>query len=191
MTFELALPSIMGQESSFCKFKVGDNIDKNGKKKSLYYSTLGCFHMKLSTAKIVLKKYPEIFSYLYDDIYFGPNQYKKYKSLKKHISLNKKILNKSKLLKQSITKDNTQLKKYLVNLKKDIYLIKELKDNFEFSALLSGYYIKYCYDKALEKNFKSIYRNAIGRYNGGWGNFTYFNNVKKRMKFVKKHIRYD
>jgi hypothetical protein len=86
MTFEYAISGIMGQESSWGKAVVGDKYTKTGKLKDLYESSLGNFQIKISTAKLTIKKIPYLkkkYKYL---IYDGNSIYKKY------ISLNKKLI---------------------------------------------------------------------------------------------------
>jgi len=93
MTFEYALPSIMGQESSFGVFVVGDKWG-NGRLKSLYDSSLGNFQIKLSTAKLVIKKNPKLlkrYSYL---VYEGKSIYHDFEKHKKQISIYETLTNK-------------------------------------------------------------------------------------------------
>jgi hypothetical protein len=86
MTFEKGLPSVMGQESSFGVYVVGDKWD-NGKLKSLYESSLGNMQIKLSTAKITIKKYPNLMKKYGHLIYEGESIYmsfEKHKRLMQH-----------------------------------------------------------------------------------------------------------
>jgi hypothetical protein len=74
--------------------------------------------------------------------------------------------------------------------KQDTKLINKLMYDFEFGAIISGHYLKHCYEMSLRKFGKSqAYWKAVGRYNGGWSNKTYYNKILKRMKTVKRIMK--
>jgi len=82
MTFGYSLASIMGQESSWGRYVVGDKWE-NGKLKPLYDSSLGNFQVKLETAKITIKKFQHLkkkYSYLIYDGKIDYDKFAKYKS---------------------------------------------------------------------------------------------------------------
>ena len=87
MSFETALPSIMGQESSWGVFVIGDKWDANGKLKSVYMSSLGNFQIKLSTAKLTIKKYPRLYNKYKHLIYEGKSIYTKYEQHQKRYEI--------------------------------------------------------------------------------------------------------
>jgi hypothetical protein len=74
MTFEKGLASIFGQESSFGVYVVGDKWE-DGKLKSLYESSLGNLQIKLSTAKLTIKKFPNLKKKYKHLIYKGKSIY--------------------------------------------------------------------------------------------------------------------
>ena len=90
MTFEKGLPSIMGQESSFGVYVVGDKWD-DGKLKSLYESSLGNMQIKLSTAKITIKKFPYLMKKYGHLVYDGKSIYLKFKKHKELMQHYRKI----------------------------------------------------------------------------------------------------
>jgi hypothetical protein len=94
MTFETALPSIMGQESSWGVFVLGDKWDKNGRLKSVYMSSLGNFQIKLSTAKLTIQKYPKLYAKYKHLLYKGKSIYLQYEQHKKRYEALKKIVGK-------------------------------------------------------------------------------------------------
>lgn len=82
MTFGYSLASIMGQESSWGRYVVGDKW-ANGKLKPLYDSSLGNFQVKLETAKITIKKFQHLkkkYAYLIYDGRINYDKFAKYKS---------------------------------------------------------------------------------------------------------------
>lgn len=93
MTFENGLPSIMGQESSFGIYVVGDKWE-NGRLKSLYDSSLGNFQIKLSTAKLTIKKYPHLRKRYGHLVYDGKSIYKKFEKHKRLKEYYKELTNK-------------------------------------------------------------------------------------------------
>ena len=207
MTFENTLPSIMGQESSWGSVNIGDRFSETGRLKSLYDSSLGNFQIKLSTAKITINMYPKLkkkYGYLVNN---GKSTYKEYQKYKKKLNYYKNIIN-SKVWNKRISKRNKKAikimkwakKEFLHNYsiwikykkqaKQDVKLINKLMYDFKFGALISGYYLKHCYEMSLKRFNKSeTYWKAIGRYNGGWNNRTYYKKIMKRMKTVKKIIK--
>ena len=85
ISFERTLVGIIGQESSFGEHVLGDKYDRNGKLKSVYESSLGSFQIKLSTAKITIRKFPHLmkkYSYM---LYDGESIYLKFEENKKQI----------------------------------------------------------------------------------------------------------
>jgi hypothetical protein len=82
-----------------------------------------------------------------------------------------------------------KIKLYKENMKRDTLLINKLIGDFEFSATIAGYYLKYLYEQAKIKKLTNPYRRSIGRYNGGWNNKRYYLKVIKKLKFVKKIIK--
>jgi len=209
MTFENTLPSIMGQESSWGTDNLGDKFDKTGRLKSLYDSSLGNFQIKLSTAKITIKMYPELkakYGYLVNK---EKSTYKKYQIHYKKLNYYKEIVNSEKWnervrngekkaiktmkwAKKEFLYHHTFFSRYKKQAKQDTMLINKLMYDFEFGAIISGHYLKHCYELALRKFGKSeAYWRGVGRYNGGWSNRAYHGKILSRMKTVKKIIKED
>jgi len=207
MTFENTLPSIMGQESSWGTNNLGDKWDKNGRLKSLYDSSLGNFQIKLSTAKITINMYPELkkkYGYLVNN---GKSTYKEYqkhreklyyyksiiesKVWNKRVSEgNKKAISTMKWAKKEFLYHHIFFTKFKKQADQDTKLINKLMYDFKFGAIISGHYLKHCYEMSLKKFGKSeAYWKAVGRYNGGWSNRTYHKKILDRMKTVKKIIK--
>jgi hypothetical protein len=207
MTIEYTLPSIMGQESSFGKNNVGDKYDKTGRLKSLYDSSLGNFQIKLSTAKRVIMRYKILrdkYSFMVNTDKSTYKLYEKhYKKVQYYLSViespvwkkrvergEPKAISTIKWAKKEYIKHYELYKKYKEEAKKDTILINNLMYNFKFSAFISGYYFKMCYDEAYRKfGTEQAYWRAVGRYNGGWSNKTYYKKIIKRMKTVKIVIK--
>jgi hypothetical protein len=205
-TFENTLPSIMGQESSFGKYVIGDNYDSTGRLKSVYESSLGNFQIKLETAKITIMKNPELkekYGYMVNT---GKSVYIKYEKHKKKLDYYNKVLNNSKWIerynngeKKAIAtmkwaeKERTYHKTFVDKLKKqtikDKLLINRLFSDHKFGAEIAGHYIKDIYNHALKKGWSKTYLRSVGRYNGGWYNWNYAKLVMKRMKIVRKLVR--
>jgi len=203
MTFEHALPSIMGQESSWGKAVIGDKFDKTGKLKSVYDSSLGNFQIKLSTAKFTIKRYKELkekYGYMLNE---GKSTYKLYEKYKKRLVKYNNILNNKKWIKKSKNNNKKAINtlkwariKYLENLTlfnkyrleahKDTLLINALINDYEVGADIGGHYLLLCYNEALKKGLKHPYKKAIGKYNGGWNNSVYYPLIMKKMKSVRK-----
>ncbi len=266
MTFETALPSIMGQESSWGVFVIGDKWDKNGRLKSVYMSSLGNFQIKLSTAKLTIKKYPKLYAKYKHLVYDGDSIYMKYEKhnaemqmykaaisggqkdytinkiktiqtqkdykkmtyyrgildnplwIKRYKAKTKQALSTFKWAKRELTyhtirydrkvlkaTNNAMLafvkdtKKFSYHLgevnklrakaSKDMRLINRLLTDFSFGAEIGGHYLKSCYNEAVSRGFSNPYKRAIGRYNGGWNNTTYYALVMTKSKTVKKIMR--
>jgi len=268
MTFEHTLPSIMGQESSWGVYVIGDKWDKNGRLKSVYMSSLGNFQIKLSTAKLTIRKYPHLMKKYGKLLYDGKSIYLKYEKhqsqlakyknltdggISSYIAKKKKSLDNStdykkmtyysniienpkwierekagkkrairtmtwakreliyhttrynnkmqKLSKTAIKNYMKDLKKYtyhnqevgklIVKANKDTRLINKLLNDFRFGAEVGGHYLLSMYEEAINNghNRQNAYWKAIGRYNGGWNNTTYYTKVKHKMKTVKKVMR--
>jgi hypothetical protein len=205
-TFENTLASIMGAESSWGEEVIGDKYDKNGRLKSVYESSLGGFQIKLSTAKLTIRKYPHLmkkYGYL---VYKGKSIYLKYETNKQKMNYYKGILTSSKW-KERFNKGQEKAKKtmawanrnYIKHMKihnslvskarKDTKLINKLFTDVRFGAEIAGHYLLSHYNHVLKKGWSRPYKRAVGRYNGGWNNMEYANRVLKRMKTVKKIMR--
>lgn len=91
MTFERGLPSVMGQESSFGVYVVGDKWEEDGRLKSLYESSLGNMQIKLSTAKLTIKQFPELRKKYNHLVYDGDSIYLEYQNHKKKMDYYKKL----------------------------------------------------------------------------------------------------
>jgi len=206
MTFGYSMTGILGAETTWGIVLVGDKYTKNGKLKSLYDSSLGAFQIKLSTAKRVIMKEPKLSKYR-NIVNTDESTYKQYEYHNKMVKRYLKILSSNvwmdryykgepkaiktiKWARKEYKKHNDMLNKYRKEAKKDIILINKLMMNTEFGALIGAYYMKMVYEEALRKfGKKQAYWKAIGRYNGGWNNKTYYNKVKKYMKISKRYIK--
>lgn len=206
MTFEKALTGIFGQESSWGILSVGDKYDGSGRLKSLYDSSLGSLQVKLSTAKLTIKKYPYLkrkYSHL---VNYGESTYKEYLLHKKKIKKYKRILNNPiwikrykrgtkkgiavmKWAKRELKYHKQKFKESKSQALKDTMLINLLMNSTTASAEIGGRYLLSMYEEALKKGFKNPWSKAIGRYNGGWNNKVYLPKVKKRIRTLKKLIR--
>lgn len=206
MTFEKGLTSMMGQESSWGIEVIGDKYDKNGKLKSVYESSLGNFQIKLSTAKLTIKKFPHLrkkYKYL---VYEGDSIYLKYEKNKAKMDYYQSILDSKtwrkrynlgqekaiKTLSWATRNYNKHVKIHneLVNkARKDTRLINKLLTDHRFGAEIGGHYLLSLYEHAIKKGWSNAYRRSIGRYNGGWSNWTYAGKVINRMKTLNRLIR--
>lgn len=200
----LTLPTIAYGESSLGVHTVGDKYDENGRLKSLYDSSLGAFQIKLSTAQKVIVYFPELrekYGYLVNP---DKTSYKKYAYHYRKWKYFKGVLNNPIWIKR--WKQGKGLKTYrwakrnyeyhkreLLKLKnlayKDIDLINKLLNDYKFSALIAGYYIKLCYMEAKRKGYSHPFRRAISRYNGGWYNKKYIQKFRRNIKIIKSLIR--
>ena len=193
------LPTIAYGESSLGVNTVGDRY-KNGKLKSLYDSSLGAFQIKLSTAQKVILHFKELNKYRYL-VNTDKTTYKKYAYHYKKWEYYKSVLNNPKWIKRwrqgkglktyKWVKINFEKqKRILLTLKdkayKDIALINKLLNDYHFSALIAGYYIKLCYQEAKRKHLSHPFRRAISRYNGGWNNRRYIKKFRRNIKVIKR-----
>jgi len=207
-TFGVALASIMGQESSWGYYVIGDKIDETGKLKSLYDSSLGNFQIKLHTAKETILKNPTLYkkySYMinkdkstYIEYTYNRKKYNYYNKIIKSKKWNKLAKNKNKKAIRVLKWANKELlyhkrllNKLKANANKDIVLINVLMNNFSFSAEIAAYYLRKMYHLALRRGYskRTAYIKAIGRYNGGWHNKRYYKKIKERALIVKHVLK--
>lgn len=260
--FAHTITGILGAESSFGVFVIGDKYTSTGMLKPLYLSSLGYFQIKLSTAKKMIGENPELlkkYGYLYnpDDVY---GEYikltKRYKELVKFRHMNEKafieyktdnnkfkkkmkyyesVLNNTiwikrykakqpkaiktmkwakrnylkykrlneiyikkisknakselKILKKELIQISKKRKMLKNKIHKDNLLINKLLNDYKFGAEIASYYLIHCYKLAKRFHFKNPYRQAVGRYNGGWNNMKYFERVKKKMFLAQKYLK--
>jgi len=206
MSFEKTLPSIMGQESSWGVNVIGDKYDNNGKLKSVYDSSLGNFQIKLSTAKLIIKEYPQLYKKYKYLIYDGNSVYIKFEKNKAKMDYYKSVMNNPKWIKRFKAKEDKAIKtmqwanrnfekhrkihnSLVSKAVKDTRLINKLLTNHKFGAELAGYYLLSMYENALKKGWSKPYKRSVGRYNGGWDNWIYSNKVLKRMKIINNLIK--
>ena len=119
MTFEKGLPSIGGKESSWGIYVIGDKYDNNGRLKSLYESSLGDYQIKLSTAKITIRKYPHLFKKYSHFLYEGDSIYLQYeknlvllRKYKKKANVDEKQFKKNALLELKNSEHAKKIKYY-------------------------------------------------------------------------------
>jgi hypothetical protein len=206
MTFENTLPSMMGVESTFGIEIIGDKYDNNGKLKSVYESSLGAFQIKLSTAKITIRKYNHLYRKYKHLLYDGKSIYLKYEKNKKKMDYYDSVLKNSKWRKRY---DNGEVKaiqtfawatreynkhvkihnSLLKKARKDTRLINKLLTDVRFGAEIGGHYLLMQYNYVISKGWSKPYKRAVGRYNGGWNNMKYANKVLRKMKLVKRIIK--
>lgn len=201
MTLERTLAGIMGQESSWGVEVLGDNYDSNGRLKSVYESSLGNFQIKLSTAKITIKMYPELMKKYGNMLYEGDSVYLEFEKNKiqldkfKGIMTNPKWVNLSKKgdvkAKKTMAWATRNYNKHaiinnnlLANANKDKRLINKLLSDHKFGAEIAGHYLLYIYENFKNKGYSNLYKRSVGRYNGGINNMDYANKVLKRMELV-------
>ena len=201
-TFEKTLVGILGQESSFGEYILGDAYDTNGALKSVYKSSLGGFQIKLSTAKLTIRKYPHLMKKYGHLLYNGDSIYLEYEKNKKKMDYYKSVLNNPEWLKRYRNGEKKAVdtmilasKNYNKHIKihnslmekarKDTKLIDKLFTDVIFGATIAGHYLKLQYDYAILKDLSSPYKKAIGKYNGGWNNMEYANKVIERMKVIE------
>ena len=183
MNFGDALAGMIVRESSAGLKVVGDKY-KNGKLKSLYQSSLGAFQIKLSTAKLTIKKNPRLYKKYNYLVYDGKSIYSKYEKLKKEYQFYKKRLsqNINEIVDEEIKKtyDFKKIQYYnsVLNNKKWIerYKKKEKKaiDTFEWAKKMKIYH-----EKELKKKKTIIKKEVENEYN------TYENKIKEIEKEVK------
>lgn len=203
MTFGQALVGQFGEESSFGIYSIGDKYSKNGRLKSLYDSSLGVLQVKLSTAKLTIKKYPKLYRQYSHMINNGKSTYKDFMYHKDKVKYYTTVINNPVWIKRysqgtvigvnTINWANMRLKVHnakLLNAKKqssqDTLLINTLINNKRFCAIIGGHYLLSMYEEALKKGYRNPWRKAIGRYNGGWNNNTYYPKVIKKLKLIKR-----
>lgn len=163
-SFEKTIPSILGQESSWGEYVIGDTHDKNKKLKSVYESSLGNYQIKLSTAKLTIRKYPHLYKKYGHLLYEGDSIYleyeknlkllNRYKKLteggKKHFQKNSlKILENSKHAKKikyytGIINSPTWIKRFEAKQPKAIQTMDWAKRRLDYHTKL--------YDKEFEKS---------------------------------------
>jgi hypothetical protein len=203
MTFENTLVGIMGQESSWGKYVLGDKYDNNGKLKSVYESSLGAFQIKLSTAKYTIRKVPELYKKYRYLLYDGRSIYLEYEYHKSKMNYYVGVINNPTWVKRFVRGEDKAIrtfawaKKELKRHKetylelrnkaaKDTLLINKLFTDVRFSAEIAGHYLKMQYDYAISKGWSKAYKRSVGRYNGGWDNWEYADRVLKRMRITKE-----
>lgn len=200
--FAMTLPSIAGVESSWGSLIIGDSVDKKGNKKHLFECSLGAFQIKMDTARLTIRNNPVLFEKYGNLIYEGERvsnnelisaiaNIKKYSNIltdkelisKKNQgdkkSINKLIWAKTQL---DLSKDN-----YVIIAKKystDSKLANKLLNDYEFSSVIAGNYLKDMYNIAHNRNYNNKFKRAIGRYNGGWHNMDYANAVVDNLDVV-------
>lgn len=79
-SFEKTLPSLLGQESSWEEHVIGDKYDSDNRLKSVYESSLGNYQVKLSTAKLTIRKYDHLYKKYKHMLYEGDSIYLEYES---------------------------------------------------------------------------------------------------------------
>lgn len=204
-TFENTLAAMAGVESTWGVNIIGDKYDNNGRLKSLYESSLGVYQIKLSTAKLTIRKHPELLKKYGNLLYDGNSVYLKYEENKEKLDYYKSVLENPKWLLRKIKGELKAIKtmnwaqREYNNHKKihnelsrkghrDVKLINKLLTNHKFSAVIAGYYLRDMYNYVIKKGWSKPYKRAVGRYNGGWNNMTYANKVIKKMNIVKSVI---
>lgn len=201
-TFESTLPSIAGVESYWGNTSVGDKYDKNGKLKHLFDSSLGDYQIKMDTARETIRENKELFEKYNDLVYEGKRiSYSEFtyniKMLNKYNDIMKK--NEKKGDKKALKAYNWAKQQFEVHLKlhreysskfsTDAKLAQKLLSDHEFSAIIAGNYLKDMYNIGLARNYKNIYKRAVGRYNGGWHNMDYANAVVDNLDVVNKTVK--
>jgi hypothetical protein len=206
MTFEKTLASMLGVESSWGEEVIGDKYDKNGRLKSVYESSLGGFQIKLSTAKLTIRKFPHLMKKYGHMLYDGKSIYLKYEENKKKMDYYKGVLANPKWKerykrgeKKAIDTMAWANRNYIKHMKihnslvskakKDTKLINKLFTDVRFGAEIGGHYLLMQYNYTLAKGWSRPYKRAVGRYNGGWNNWKYAARVLNRMKIVNKLIK--
>ena len=203
MTVGNTLCGIMGQESTWGINIIGDKYYKNGKLKSLYLSSLGPFQIKLSTAKITIRKFDKLYKKYGNLLYEGDSIYIKYEKNKKKMDYYQSVIdsttwrertqnNEPKAIKtmkwalRNLRKHIETHNELKLKASKDTRLINKLLTDHKFGAEIAGHYLKLQYDYVVRKGWSNPYKRAVGRYNGGWNNMNYANKVIKRMKISQQ-----
>jgi len=91
-TFENTLAAMAGVESTWGVNIIGDKYDSSGKLKSLYESSLGVYQIKLSTAKLTIKRHKDLYKKYGKLLYEGNSVYLKYEKNKKKLDYYKSVL---------------------------------------------------------------------------------------------------
>lgn len=201
-TFETTLPSIAGVESYWGSTSVGDKYDKNGKLKHLFDSSLGDYQIKMDTARITIRENADLnkkYGYLVYDgerlpyAVFKRNidmitKYSKIMNEKKSKG-DKKSIDDYKFARQQFNKHLELHRDYVNKVTIDSKLANKLLHDHKFSAEIAGNYLKDMYNIALARNYKNLYKRAVGRYNGGWHNMDYANAVVDNLDVVSKTVK--
>lgn len=201
-TFETTLPSIAGVESYWGSVSIGDKYDKNGRLKHLFDSSLGDYQIKMDTARLTIKDNKVLFEKYKDLIYDGERiKYDTFLSNIKAISKYSKIIAETKtkgdsksikdynFAKQQLSRCLELHNEYSKKIATDSKLANKLLNDHKFSAEIAGNYLKDMYNIALARNYKNLYKRAVGRYNGGWSNMNYANAVVDNLNVVSKTVK--
>lgn len=76
--------------------------------------------------------------------------------------------------------------KYYAYLEDDTKLVNKLLNDSVFSIHLTLLYLRYNYDLAVKRNYSRPLERAVGKHNGGWNNFAYYNKIEKGIKDVQQ-----
>lgn len=91
-----------------------------------------------------------------------------------------------------IVKIFLQEKEYLPDykhlLKDDKALKYAMLNDYYFNLELAGLHILKYYNEALERNFTSPWVRTVSRYNGGWNNITYVNNIIRKIAIIETQL---
>jgi len=200
--FNDTICAIILTESSAGKFLIGDNYFQNGKEKPFLLKSLGVGQVRLETAILVIKKYPQYFPYARKLIHKNPLAFKVYSKYlvkinyyediisryqNKHTRRAKKVL---RWAKNDLRYYKNKMKKYNEYYKKDLLIAQYLLADIKFNIRIAVLHLITNYNIAYKRKMWNPYFKAISRYNGGWKNKIYYKKVMKNMEIWRK-IKYD
>jgi len=206
-TFPDTICSIILGESSAGKFIIGDNYFNSGSEKPFLLKSLGVGQVKLETAIIVIKKYPQFFDNKIKNLINNKNPflYKKYAIYFEKINYFQDVYyryshkkNKSKRdikvikwSKKELNYYKNKIKPYKNQYEKDIQLAQYLLTDYTFNTKIMTIYFIYLYNTYKLKGYKDPYHIAISRYNGGTKNIKYLKKIhKKYLEWIKIKKKY-
>ena len=166
MTFEKTLSAQFGVETTWGYILIGDKW-KNGKLKSLYKSSLGGLQVKLSTAKITIKKYKHLMEKYSYFIYDGKDIYKRFNEISSKLSIMENFKNKDDIF----------------------YIREEIKNNKNYKKII--YYSGILNSETWKRKFKQKDRQALLTFEWAKRELKYHNAIfeSEKTKIYKSAMK--
>lgn len=84
-----------------------------------------------------------------------------------------------------------KLKKYYKYLNDDLLLVNKIINDDKFNLYITLKYLEHNYQYIISKGWSRPMARSIGKHNGGWGNFQYYDKVIRDGKYVDAAVKTD